>query len=182
MFVLNDLSTNLWVRYSKMNLGTRLVPISELFSLESTFSIIHVPSATFSLNHSWASSKWRRFLVICLASDAYTHAWLSSWIMVGCWVHPIAFIIPRLEMTSALSVWLTALISDSAVEVDTLPCIYDCHLTLLRMPSSPIDEWLPASTTSRIHPRILLYLHAALQPIVSYKQTLTIRIGDTLTF
>ena len=30
------------IRYSKMNLGTRLVPISELFSFESTFSIIHV--------------------------------------------------------------------------------------------------------------------------------------------
>ena len=54
----------------------------------------------------------------------------------------------------------------------TLPCIYDCHLTLLRKPSSLINEWLPASTTSRIHPRILLYLHAALQPIVSYNQTL----------
>ena len=82
---------------------------------------IHVPSATFSLNHSWASSKWRRFLVMCLASDAYTYAWLSSCMMAGCWIHPIAFIIPRLEITSAFSVWLTALISDSAVEVDTLP-------------------------------------------------------------
>ena len=71
-------------RYSTMNtfnLGKRLVPIFELFSFESTFSIIHVPSATFSLNHSWASSKWRRFLVMCFASDAYTHAWLSSWII-----------------------------------------------------------------------------------------------------
>ena len=54
----------------------------------------------------------------------------------------------------------------------TLPCIYDCHLTLLRKPSSFIDEWLPASAISRIQPRILLYLHAALKPIVRYKQTL----------
>ena len=148
------MSTNLWVRYSKMNLGTRLVPISELFSLESTFSIIHVPSATFSLNHSWASSKWRRFLVICLASDAYTHAWLSSWIMVGCWVHPMAFIIPRLEMTSALSVWLTALISDSAVEVDTLPWSVE-HQQITDSPRYPMYDvwkwplsWLPPRSAS----------------------------------
>ena len=39
-----------------MCLGTRLVPISELFSFESTFSMIQVPSATFSLNHSWCSA------------------------------------------------------------------------------------------------------------------------------
>ena len=54
--------------------------------------------------------------------------------------------------------------------------VYDCHLMSL------IDEWLPTPTISRFHPRILLYLHTALQPIVSYNQTLTTRIGDTLTF
>ena len=33
----------------------------------------------------------------------------------------MAFKMPRFEMTSDFKVWLTALISDSAVDVDTLP-------------------------------------------------------------
>ena len=33
----------------------------------------------------------------------------------------MAFKMPRFEMTSDFRVWLTALISDSAVDVDTLP-------------------------------------------------------------
>ena len=70
IFVLSDLSIKLWVRYSNMFLETRLVPISELFSFESTLSMTQVPSATFSLNHSCARSRCRRFLVICFDSDA----------------------------------------------------------------------------------------------------------------
>ena len=46
--------------------------------------------------------------------------------------------------------------------------LYDCHLTLLRKPSGLNDEWLLASTISWFQPRILLYLHAALQPIVRF--------------
>ena len=51
----------------------------------------------------------------------------------------MAFIIPQLEMTSALSVWLTALISDSAVEVDTLPWSLE-HQQMTDSPSYPIYE------------------------------------------
>ena len=83
-----------------MILETRLVPIFELFSFESTLTMTQVPSATFSLNHSCARSRCRRFLVIFFDSDAHTQAWLSSSICVGSWVHPMAFKIPRLEITS----------------------------------------------------------------------------------
>jgi hypothetical protein len=48
-------------------------------------------------------------------------AWLSSSIFVGSCFHPIILRMPRLAMTSALRVWSTALISDSAVEVEMLP-------------------------------------------------------------
>ena len=58
-------------------------------------------------------------------------------IIVGCWIHPIAFIIPRLEMTSALSVWLTALISDSAVDVETLPWSVE-HQQITDSPKYPM--------------------------------------------
>ena len=108
-------------RYSNIILETRLVPISELFSFESTLTMTQVLSATFSLNHSCARSRCRRFLVILFDCDAYTQAWLSPSIFVGSWVHPMAFKIARLEITSPFNVWLTALISDSAVDVDTLP-------------------------------------------------------------
>ena len=112
------------------------------------------PIGDFSLNHSWASSKWRRFLVICLSSDAWTHAWLSFWIAVGCCVHPMAFVIPRLDMTSALSVWLTALISHSAVEVDTLPWSVE-HQQITDSPRHPMYDvckwplsWSPPRSAS----------------------------------
>ena len=129
----------LCVKQSKICFGIHFVPMSELFSLDSTFCTMHVLSATFSLNNSWAKSKWLRFLVMCLASDAYTQAWLSSAIMVGSCFRPIEFYIPRLDFTSALSVWLTALISDSAVDVDTLPWSVE-HQHITDVPRCPMYE------------------------------------------
>ena len=41
--------------------------------------------------------------------------------MVGSCFHPFISNIPGVSMTSDLSAWLTALISDSAVDVDTDP-------------------------------------------------------------
>ena len=69
--------------------------------------------------------------------------------------YSMAYIIPRLDMTSALSVWLTALISDSAVEVDTLPWSVE-HQQIADSPRYPIYEvfewplsWLPQKSASR---------------------------------
>ena len=120
--------------------------ISELFSFESTFSMIQVPSATFSLNHSWAKSRWRRLRVICL-----THAWLSSSITVGPYFHPMAFKMPRFEMTSDFKMWLTALIYDSAVDVDTLPWSVE-HQHITDLPRFPMYEVCECSL-SRLPPR-----------------------------
>ena len=143
IFSLSDLSTKLWVKYSNITFETHLVPISELFSLESTLTLTQVPSATFSLNHSCARFRCCRFLFTCFDSDAYTQAWLSFSIFVGSWVHPMAFKIPRFEMTSPFKVWLTALISDSAVDVDTLPwSVEHQHTTVFpKYPLHDVWEW-----------------------------------------
>ena len=141
IFVLSDLSIKLWVRYLNIILETSLVSISELFSFESTLTMTQVPSATFSLNHSCARSRCRRFLVICFDSDAYTQAWLSFSICDDFWVYPMAFKIPRLEITSPFDVWLTALISDSALDVDTLPWSVE-HQHTTYFPKYPMyDVW-----------------------------------------
>ena len=138
------------MRYSNIILETRFLPISELFSFESTLTVTQVPSATFSLNYSCARSRCRRFLVTCFDSDAYTQAWLSSSIFVGSRVHPMAFKIPRLEI-SPFKVWLTALISDSAVDVDTLPWSVE-HQHTTDFPKYPIYD-VPVWPLSRLPPR-----------------------------
>ena len=52
-------------------------------------------------------------------------------IIVGPCFHPMAFKMPRLEMTSDFKVWLTALISDSAKNSDGT-----IYLDLSQLPSS----------------------------------------------
>ena len=59
--------------------------------------------------------------------------------------HPIVFRMPLLAMTSALSVWLTALISDSALEVDMLP------LWLEQGPRTGLDDGLGSGRRARRH-------------------------------
>jgi hypothetical protein len=59
--------------------------------------------------------------VMCGVAAAATHALLSSSMMVADCFQPVTSRMYRLAMISDLRVWLTALISDSAVLVDTLP-------------------------------------------------------------
>ena len=98
-----------------------LVPMSALLSWVLTLTTTQVLSCTFSLSQFSASGRCRRPRVICTVCDAATHALLSYSMTVGPCFQPIMSRIPLLAITSHLSVWLTAFISDSAVEVDTLP-------------------------------------------------------------
>ena len=128
-----------------------MVPISELFSFESTLTMAQVPSATFSLNHSCARSRCRRFLVTCFDSDAYTQAWLSSLVFVGLLSPSYGIYDPSIENNFSLNVWLTALISDSAVDVDTLPLSVE-HQHTTDFPMYPLyDVW--KWPLSRLTPR-----------------------------
>ena len=71
-------------------------------------------------------------LVMCGISEAYTHAWLSSSMIVASWGNPIRFNIPHSANASSFKHWFTALISDSAVDVDSLPWALFVKLTTLR--------------------------------------------------
>lgn len=118
--------------------------MSELLSHDLTLTTTQVPSATFSLTQFSVRSRCLKLRVICAALEWYIQAWLSSSIEVGPWTHPIMFRMPLLAMTSALSVWLTALISDSAVDVDMLPWSVEHQQIRLRprYPRYAVWEWL----------------------------------------
>ena len=99
-------------------------------------------------------ARWRRPRVMCRTTEASTHALLSSSITVGFWIQPIVSSMPRLAMISDLSVWLKALISDSALDVDTLPWSVE-HQQMREPPRYPkYDVWeyklsgLPAKSAS----------------------------------
>ena len=117
----NVRSVNGNVRWLNSGKSSFFVPISELLFFESILTILHVPSADFSFKKFSVMARCRRPLVMCDTSDELTHALLSSSIIVGCCIQPVCSSTPRLEITSAFRVWLTALISDSAVEVAILP-------------------------------------------------------------
>ena len=62
----------------------------------------------------------------------------------------MAFKIPRLKLTSSFNVWLTALISDPALDVDTLPWSVE-HQHTTDFPEYPMyDVW--EWPLSRLHP------------------------------
>ena len=117
--------------------------MSELFFFESTFSMMHVLLATFSLSHTWASSWCRKLRVMRLASDANTQ--LSSWFTVGCWIHPTAFTISLFEMMLASRVWLTASISDARQWILIIHCLD--QLNTSKWLTWPLS-WLPPRSAS----------------------------------
>ena len=106
-----------------LNRGTAnlFVPKSEVLSAEATLSNLISLDSTFSLINISARS---RCLIQCVRygiSDAYTQAWLSSSMIIASWGNPIRFNIPLIARASSFKHWFTALISDSAVDVDKLP-------------------------------------------------------------
>ena len=97
------------------------VPKSEVLSAEATLSNLISFDSTFSLINISARSTCFIPRVRCGISDAYTQAWLSSSMIVASWGNPIMINIPLIARASSFKNWFTALISDSAVDVDKLP-------------------------------------------------------------
>ena len=97
------------------------VPKSEVLSAEATLSNLISLDSTFSLINISARSRCLIPRVRCGISDAYTQAWLSSSMIVASWGNPIRFNISLIARASSFKHWFTALISDSAVDVDKLP-------------------------------------------------------------
>ena len=60
-----------------------LVPKSEVLSAEATLRSLISLASTFSLIRSSARFRWRIPLVMCGISPEYTHAWLSSSMIVA---------------------------------------------------------------------------------------------------
>ena len=98
-----------------------LVPKSEVLSAEATLSNLISLASTFFLISNSAKSRCRIPLVMYGISETYTHACLSSSMIVASWGNHIRFNIPRNAKASSFRHWFTALISDSAVDVDKLP-------------------------------------------------------------
>ena len=73
-FCRSVLSTSWNVSFVKRGNARRLVPMSALFSVVGTFSMIHVPSATFSLNQFSAKGRCLSPLVIWVVLAASTQA------------------------------------------------------------------------------------------------------------
>ena len=108
-----------------------LVPKSEVLSAQATLRSLISLAFAFSFIRNSARSRWRIPLVMCGISDAYTHAWLSSSMIVASWGNPIKINIPRNAKASSLRHWLTALISNSAADVERLLWVLLVKLTTL---------------------------------------------------
>ena len=99
-------------------IGTRLVPMSELLSAEATLTRT---CFVFDLCLDPISAELQVATVACHVGGLGMIDRGLVVFLVGSCSQPILLRMPRLAMTSALSVWLTALISDSAVDVEMLP-------------------------------------------------------------
>ena len=124
-----------WLNRGNANL---IVPISEVLSAEATISNLISFDSTFSLINILARLRCLIQRVRCGISDAYTQAWLSSSIIVAFWGNPIRFNIPLIARASSFGHWFTALISDTAVDVDKLPWVLLVKLTTLWWPMYPM--------------------------------------------
>ena len=87
--------------------------LSNLISLDSTFYLINI------------SARSRRLipLVRCGISGAYTHAWLSSSMLVASCGNPIMINTPLIASASSIKHYFTAFISEYAVDVDNIPWV-----------------------------------------------------------
>ena len=114
------------------------VPKSEVLSAEATLSNLISLDSTFSLINISVRLRCVIPRVKCGISDAYTQAWLSSSMIVASWGNPIRFNMPLIVRASSFKNWFTALIYDSAVDVDKLPWVLLVKLTTLWWPMYPM--------------------------------------------
>ena len=121
-------------RFGSSFLPRRIMPSKILPSQKSSRRRLNTGSVSNSRQEVISNSAKSRCLiplVICGISDAYTHAWSSSSIIVASWGNPIRINIPRIARASSFRHWLTALISYSAADVDRLPWVLLVKLTTL---------------------------------------------------
>ena len=148
-FTLSDLSMMREVNLLNRGNANLFVPKSEVLSTEATLSNLISLGSTFSLINISARSRCLIPRVRCGISDAYTQAWLSSSMIVASWGNPMRFNIPFIARASSFKHWFTALISDSAVDVDKLPWVLLVKLTTLWWPMYPtcaLVEYKPSIT------------------------------------
>lgn len=92
--VLLLLSTKAYVSFVKIDLGNRFVPMSALFTVVGTLTMIHVSLAAFFLSQFSARGRCLRPRAIFFLADARTNALLSSSMTVDSCFQPIISSIP----------------------------------------------------------------------------------------